>query len=100
MNMDGGFGRRVFEGVGNEIVEDLKGGAAIGFRPETGAGADLDPDFLARGRRAVVFDAFFDEFPQIETLYFRSKAAFLDGIGIEQIGNEVAPPRAGADDHP
>ena len=50
--------------------------------------------FFARGVDLILRDALGDERRDLTRLDFAGNVAFLDRVGIEQIGNEIAHPRA------
>ena len=98
MNVEGGVGRGVFDGVGDEIIENLHGGGVIGFGPQAVAKTDPNADLFAGGGIEIVVHAFLDHGAQIALDELGHEFALFDGIGIQKIGDQIAHPLGGLDD--
>ena len=59
--MNRGLARGIFDGVGNQVIENLQGRVVICTAPTSAGGLEFELDLLALGRGVVVVDALLNE---------------------------------------
>ena len=97
-HQNGGFERRKFDRVGDQVVEDLHRSVAISAPPRLLAFLGADDDLFSRSVGLIVRGALRRERPEFTGRDVRGEFPLLNRIGIQKVFDEVQHPLPRAKD--